>query len=77
MSNEIKTYPVEKLNVWDRIFNRYKVVLVETSNEKWFYLHRFDWHHEKSYYNREYALYHKVDRLTGNVVKVWKDYLDD
>jgi hypothetical protein len=76
MSNEIKTYPVEKLGIWDRIFNRYKVVLVETSSERWYKWTRPGWEYIKESFCRDYALYHKVDRLTGNVVKMWKDYLN-
>jgi hypothetical protein len=77
MNNEIQTYPVEKLNLWDRIFNRYKTVLVKTFNERWVSWEKVGWYTEKIPYGRDVALYHKVDRLTGNVVKIWKDYLDD
>lgn len=76
-NKETKTYPAEKLNILDRVFNRYKIVLVETGNETWCRWNRENWTHFKEHYNRDYALFHKVDRLTGNVVKVWKDYLDE
>lgn len=57
-------YEIERLSWWDRIFNRHKLVFIETREETW---KRTLYNIESlTYrYKREVAVYHKVDRLTG------------
>ncbi len=66
----------EKLNLWDRIFNRYRVES-EKSTEHWRRWNPFDYAKKYAhYYTRDVVTYKKIDRLTGSVVKIWKEYLD-
>ena len=58
-------YPIEKLNLWDRLFNRYRKVVHSRGSEIW----------HKSYYGQKiagsdytkfYNEYIVIDRLTGS-----------
>lgn len=69
-------YKPEKLNLWDRIFNRYKKMPVYRGTENW---------HIYSYYDplkqyptpfiKNYVEYHVIDRLTGSYT-IKKEYLN-
>lgn len=71
---KMKNYPPEKLNIWDRIFNRYKTIPVEEGEEDWTYYHKYN-PFDKRYSQRSYVVYHKIDRLTGGY-EVIKEYLN-
>lgn len=65
-------YSPEKLSLWDRIFNRYKTFPIEQGTENWT-KNLYDI--PKLTYQRDYVVYHKVDRLTGGY-EVIKKYLN-
>ncbi len=74
----------EKLNLWDRIFNRYRKEVVERGKEKWFrnYTLSYDNHVfglfgkvPDSDYTREFVIYKIIDRITGSET-IEKKYLD-
>lgn len=72
------TYSPEKLNLWDRLFNRYKTIPIENGTELYRYYPfgmkpSFDY-----YFERDFTIYHKIDRLTGGyeiIKKYHKGYL--
>lgn len=67
----LPTYTPEKLNLWDRIFNRYKTIPVEEGSSNWYHV---DYITQKQYpYVKSYVIYHKIDRLTGGY-KIIKEY---
>jgi len=72
----MNTIQPEKLNLWDRIFNRYRTEVVEEGESQW--CSRDTWGREmvNSRYVRSYIKYRRIDRLTGSVVEVYKRYLD-
>jgi hypothetical protein len=55
----------EKLNLWDRLFNRYRKTLYSRGVEKW---KQYNVYTGKVYvdYDRVYIEYLIVDRLTGS-----------
>lgn len=63
-------YTPEKLNLWDRLFNRYRKEVKEQGEE--------DWTHYGSAspikYVRSYVEYYVIDRLTGGYT-IEKEYL--
>ena len=65
-------YQPEKLNFWDRIFNRYKKIPVNQGKETWFRnIHGIKI--QDSEFIRSFVEYHKIDRLTGGY-EVIKEY---
>lgn len=63
----------ESLNLWDRIFNRYKKVIISRGKQEW--THRYssngyNYHAGErvpnSEYYREYVEYKIIDRVTGS-----------
>lgn len=66
----------EKLNLWDRIFNRYRIEATE-GEEEWVKYSKFDYSRRfPQTFVRCTVNYKKIDRLTGSVVKIWKEYLN-
>lgn len=63
----------EKLNIWDRFFNRYRRTIHSTKLETWSARSRNG--HELYKYQREYIDYLVIDRLTGSE-KIERVYLD-
>jgi hypothetical protein len=68
-------YQPEKLNIWDRFFNRYKTIPVEEGEEVWTRTRYEIWNYPKFEYARKYIKYHKIDRLTGSYM-IFQKYLD-
>lgn len=67
----------EKLNLWDRFFNRYRKEIIKQDSERWErrpYLEYFD-ANTKFKYTRNFVTYKITDRLTGSE-KIEKEYLD-
>lgn len=64
----------EKLNLWDRIFNRYRKTVHSRGNEEW-HRYRDKYDHDPVKYSRAYVEYLVVDRLTGSE-EIQKVYLD-
>lgn len=60
----------EKLNLWDRIFNRYKRVILEEGMETWYrtYTDYIGVTHNlpNSDYVRSFVKYKVIDRVTGS-----------
>ncbi len=66
----------EKLNLWDRLFNRYKTIIESRGEETWskrypnnqFYMVSGLVGKEipNSDFKRQYVIYKKIDRLTGS-----------
>lgn len=70
----IPTYTPEKLNLWDRLFNRYRRVLHDRGAETW----RASQHGVPiagSEISRIWIEYRVIDRLTGSVT-IERDYLN-
>lgn len=64
----------EKLNLWDRIFNRYRRVIVNRGSEQWNrYRDRYD--RDPVVYQKDYVEYRVIDRVTGSE-RIEKEYLD-
>lgn len=73
--NNLKFEP-EKLSLWDRLFNRYRKVVIEEGQESWKsnkYGLNIDIY--TTYYYRNFVKYAIVDRLTGSVT-IELDYLN-
>lgn len=71
-------YKPEKLNLWDRLFNRYKYLPVNKGSEEWskrFINRYYGYVGEKTIYYRDFVEYHKIDRLTGSYT-IEKEYLN-
>ena len=58
-------YKSEKLNLWDRIFNRYKKIPIKSGSEIWNRFYNNGVSIPNSDFSRCYTEYHEVDRLTG------------
>lgn len=56
----------EKLNLWDRFFNRYRQEIIEEGKETWFH-HLDGVKLPYSEYTRSFVKYKITDRLTGSV----------
>jgi hypothetical protein len=61
----------EKLNIWDRFFNRYRKEIVEENSEKWFQYNKAlvglaDSETLKLKFSRDFIKYKIIDRLTGS-----------
>lgn len=66
----------EKLNLWDRIFNRYRREVVEQGKETWNHYSNPNLYWIKPRkYSRDFVKYKIIDRLTGSV-KIKKEYLN-
>lgn len=71
------TFTPEKLNLWDRFFNRYRREVVTRATE--------NWKHQAQVagiptgdpfrYTRDYVEYRIIDRLTGSV-RIEREYLN-
>lgn len=71
--NKIETPIPEKLNLWDRLFNRYRRVVHQRGQSFWqHYLNGCEIGKE---YARPWVEYKVIDRLTGSI-KIERDYLD-
>lgn len=64
----------EKLNLWDRFFNRYSKELIGIRNERrWegaYYDVYVSEYHNEGYYWLKYGIFKKTDRLTGSTTIV-------
>jgi hypothetical protein len=69
--NDMKFTP-EKLNLWDRLFNRYRKEVKEQGKENWTCYH--DTGVENFKYMRSYVEYYTIDRLTGSYT-IQREYL--
>lgn len=59
----------EKLNLWDRFFNRYRKEIVSEGREEWKRHYCLITHimlDKPVFYNRNFVKYKKIDRLTGS-----------
>jgi hypothetical protein len=57
----------EKLNLWDRFFNRYRKEIVEQGRESWFrYNPYIPLDQYKIPYERNFVKYKIIDRITGS-----------
>jgi len=62
----------EKLNLWDRLFNRYRIEVHSISDETW---NTNVYGITTRKYHRDAVTYKKIDRLTGSET-LYKEYLD-
>lgn len=65
---------MEKLNLWDRFFNRYKQEIVKQGVETWTKRKSYDWSQTWDY-ERHFVIYKIIDRVTGSET-IEKDYLN-
>ena len=72
MKDYIMNQP-EKLNLWDRIFNRRQRVVHDRGSETW--QGRSQITHEMVRYQRDYVEYRIIDRLTGSE-RIEREYLN-
>lgn len=56
----------EKLNLWDRIFNRYKTVIIEEGVEARQLYSTHNGVIPNSKFNKKFVKYKKIDRVTGS-----------
>lgn len=62
----------EKLNLWDRLFNRYRKEIVEQGEENWDKFYGRSYYYcagqkiPNSTYVRNFVVYKIIDRLTGS-----------
>lgn len=59
----------EKLSLWDRLFNRYRKVIVQEGDEGWTKIIRCDYTGAvlgKHNYSRNFVKYKIIDRVTGS-----------
>lgn len=61
----------EKLNLWDRFFNRYRYILVRTYQKKYWQDFEKDYtsiqqDYPAGWYYVTYGVFKKIDRLTGS-----------
>lgn len=70
-------YTSEKLNLWDRMFNRYKMVPVNKGSEVWEEQMSIGGQRYGNIHkiNRNFVEYHKIDRLTGGY-EIIRKYLN-
>lgn len=70
-------YAPEKLSTWDRWFNRYKKIPVDSGSETWQEQYAYNGVRIGNIqkYSRQYVTYHVVDRLTGGYT-INKEYLN-
>lgn len=68
----------ENLNLWDRLFNRYRKEIIKEGSEQWFsYPSHVTWVTEemKIKYLRQFVKYRIIDRVTGSET-IKKEYLN-
>ncbi len=66
----------EKLNLWDRLFNRYRTEILEEGTENWsYYPYGMQVSTYKVEYSRRFVKYKRIDRLTGSET-IEKEYLN-
>lgn len=66
---------MEKLNLWDRFFNRYKRVIMCEGEEQWFNQSYYGIKMPGSEHTRKFVKYKIIDRVTGSE-KIEKVYLN-
>lgn len=71
MNSNIVTPEPEKLNLWDRFFNRYRRVVVDRGVESWTRYEFGDPHYQ---FARIWVEYQVIDRVTGSYT-IERDYL--
>jgi hypothetical protein len=66
----------ERLNLWDRFFNRYRKILIKKyiktywAKGEWdYFAGTYEWI-PAHYYTVQYGLFKKIDRLTGSETEV-------
>lgn len=64
----------EKLNLWDRLFNRYKQEIYAKGKETWFNYDKITGIIVNNY-ERDWVEYKIIDRLTGSE-RIKKEYLN-
>ena len=64
----------EKLNLWDRMFNRYRKVIVSEHVEKWHKTTLEGYPVPGTDFTRNFVKYRIIDRLTGSE-KLVKEYI--
>jgi hypothetical protein len=65
----------EKLNLWDRIFNRYKTVIIEEGIETRQLVSTHYGVIPNSQFDRKFVKYKKIDRVTGSE-EIFQKYLN-
>lgn len=71
--NPIPQIQPEKLNLWDRFFNRHKKEIRQIGFENWFHISGDTG--KRTDYRKNFVEYYVIDRLTGSVT-VEKEYLN-
>ncbi len=56
----------EKLSLWDRIFNRYRRVIISQGSETWSKRNQLGQVIQNSNFTRDYVTYKVIDRVTGS-----------
>jgi hypothetical protein len=69
----IPKFAPERLNLWDRMFNRYKTEYYQRGNDTWT-KHYYGTEVPGSDYNRSWIEHLVIDRLTGGV-EIKRQYL--
>jgi hypothetical protein len=74
------TYQPEKLNLWDRLFNRYRKEVAERGLENWSKTYQDSFtglplESTRQTYCRDWVDYRIIDRLTGSVT-IEREYLN-
>jgi len=64
----------EKLNLWDRLFNRYRRIVIKEGSETWQRHYNHGAIVPDSKYERDYVQYKVIDRVTGSET-IEKKYL--
>lgn len=83
--NQPKKTNLEKLNWWDRLFNKTRKTVVERGSENWERKYPNDYANQiynqvgkvipNSTYGRDFVVYKITDRVTGSE-KIVKEYLN-
>lgn len=60
------TFQPEKLCLWDRLFNRYRKVVVEEGEQTWSRLNKLGQTIPGTNYTRRFVKYKVIDRVTGS-----------
>ncbi len=63
----------EKLNLWDRLFNRYKNIVISEGTETWCQ-RRYGMRVPNTDYPRLFVKYKRIDRVTGSE-EIFKKYI--
>lgn len=70
----VKTFTPEKLNLWDRFFNRYRKIVIEEGKENWYKTYN-GIKIPNSDYSEDFVKYKIIDRLTGSET-IKKEFLN-